>query len=295
MLKNKLTGLGVALVTPFKEDETIDFETLDKLLDYQLESDTDYLVLMGTTSEVPTLSEEEKEKITSFVTNKIQGRLPIILGFGGNNTRQMLEKMQKTNFSGVDGLLIATPYYNKPSQEGLYQHYKALANASPLPIILYNVPGRTGVNLTVQTTLRLVREFPNIIATKEASGNIAQISEIIENKPATFEVISGDDGLAFPLIKLGAIGVISVLGNAFPKQIGEMARLALNGENTRAEEICLRFAKLTELIFADGSPAGVKCILSCMGLANNKLRLPLVPVCSDVCDSIFETLKNFET
>ena len=293
MLKNKLTGLGVALITPFKEDETVDFDALDKLLDYQLESNTDYLVLMGTTSEAPTLSEAEKAEITGFTTEKMQGRLPIVLGFGGNNTRAMLDNMQKTDFSGVDALLIATPYYNKPSQEGLYQHYKALANASPLPIVLYNVPGRTGVNLTAQTTLRLAKDFPNIIATKEASGNVAQITEIIENRPATFEVISGDDAMAFPLAKLGAIGVISVLGNAFPRQIGDMIRLALSGETAKAEEIHLRFKKLTELIFADGSPAGVKCILDCMGLANNKLRLPLVPVCRNVCVDICETLKNF--
>lgn len=294
MLKNTITGLGVALITPFKDDETIDFEALGKLLEQQLEGNTDYLVVLGTTSEVPTLTENEKTQITNFIIGKVQGRLPIVMGFGGNNTREMLEKMQKTDFSGVDALLISTPYYNKPSQEGLYQHYKALAIASPLPIILYNVPGRTGVNMTAETTLRLANEFSNIVAIKEASGNMAQISELIENKPATFDVISGDDGLAFPLIKLGAIGVISVLGNAFSDRFGEMVHLALRGKNEQAEILHQRFTQMIELLFVDGSPAGIKGILSCMGLANNVLRLPLVPVGKDVFDNISQTLKKNE-
>lgn len=294
MLKNTITGLGVALITPFKDDETIDFEALGKLLEQQLEGNTDYLVVLGTTSEVPTLTENEKTQITNFIIGKVQGRLPIVMGFGGNNTREMLEKMQKTDFSGVDALLISTPYYNKPSQEGLYQHYKALAIASPLPIILYNVPGRTGVNMTAETTLRLANEFSNIVAIKEASGNMAQISELIENKPATFDVISGDDALAFPLIKLGAIGVISVLGNAFSDRFGEMVHLALRGKNEQAEILHQRFTQMIELLFVDGSPAGIKSILSCMGLANNVLRLPLVPVGKDVFDNICQTLKKNE-
>ena len=210
--------MGVALITPFKEDESVDYEALARLVDYQLQNGTDYLVVLGTTAETPTLTEEEKKNIINLVVTKVNGRIPIVLGVGGNCTRSVVEKLKNDNFDGIDAILSVVPYYNKPSQEGIYQHYKAIAEATTLPIVLYNVPGRTGVNMTAETTLRIAREFKNVIAVKEASGNITQMDDIIKNKPANFNVISGDDGITFPLITLGAVGVISVIGNAFPRE-----------------------------------------------------------------------------
>lgn len=272
-----LRGMGVALITPFKEDESVDYEVLGKLVDYQLQNSTDYLVVLGTTAETPTLTEEEKKEVISLVVTKVRGRIPIVLGVGGNCTRSIVEKLKHGNFDGVDAILSVVPYYNKPSQEGVYQHYKAIAEATKLPIVLYNVPGRTGVNMTAETTLRIAREFKNVIAVKEASGNITQMDDIIKNKPANFNVISGDDGIAFPLITLGAIGVISVIGNAFPREFSRMVRLGLAGDYDSARTIHHSFTELFSLLFVDGNPAGVKAMLNAMGFIDNKLRLPLVP------------------
>ena len=277
MLNTKLIGMGVALITPFKEDESVDFDALKKLVEHQIKNGTDYLVVCGTTAETPTLTEEEKEEIKRFVVQQANGRIPIVLGVGGNHTKAVVEKLQKTDFTGIDAILSVTPYYNKPSQEGLFQHFAAISNASPLPIILYNVPGRTGVNMTAETTLRLANEFSNICAVKEASGNFGQIDQIIKNKPTDFLVISGDDGITFPLITLGAVGVISVIGNAFPREFSRMVRLALHGDYDNARQIHYRFTELIELLFVEGNPAGVKSMLALMGLIENKLRLPLVP------------------
>lgn len=277
MINNKLTGMGVALITPFKEDESVDYTALGRLVDYQIKNGIDYLVVLGTTAETATLTEEEKKQVTAFIINRVKGRVPIVLGVGGNCTRALVEELQTKDFTGVDAILSVTPYYNKPSQEGIYQHYKALAEATELPIVLYNVPGRTGVNMTSDTTLRLARDFENIVAVKEASGNISQMDEIIKNKPKDFMVISGDDGITFPLITLGAVGVISVIGNAFPKEFGRMVRLALKGDYKNALEIHHSFTELFNLLFVDGNPAGVKCMLNAMGFIENKLRLPLVP------------------
>jgi 4-hydroxy-tetrahydrodipicolinate synthase len=277
MINNKLTGMGVALITPFKEDESVDFTALGRLVDYQIKNGIDYLVVLGTTAETATLTEEEKKQVTTFILNRVKGRVPIVLGVGGNCTRAVVEELQTKDFTGVDAILSVTPYYNKPSQEGIYQHYKAIAQATELPIILYNVPGRTGVNMTTETTLRLAKDFDNIVAVKEASGNISQMDEIIKNKPKDFMVISGDDGITFPLITLGAVGVISVIGNAFPKEFSRMVRLALKGDFKNALEIHHSFTELFNLLFVDGNPAGVKCMLSAMGFIENKLRLPLVP------------------
>lgn len=276
--------MGVALITPFKTDESIDFEALARIIEHQIKNGTDYLVVCGTTAETPTLTEEEKEEITRFVIGVNAGRLPIVLGIGGNNTKAVVEKLQHYDFTGIDAILSVTPYYNKPSQEGLYQHYAAIAKASPLPVILYNVPGRTGVNMLADTTLRLANEFPNICAIKEASGNFSQIDDIIKNKPEDFMVISGDDGITFPLITLGAVGVISVIGNAFPREFSKMVRLALEGDYNSARTIHYRFTELIELLFVEGNPAGVKSMLAVMGFIENKLRLPLVP----------NTIKTFE-
>jgi len=277
MINNKLTGMGVALITPFKTDESIDFDALARIVEHQIKNGADYLVVCGTTAETPTLTEQEKDEITHFVINRNAGRLPIVLGVGGNNTKAVVEKLQNYDFTGVDAILSVTPYYNKPSQEGLYQHYAAIAKASPLPVILYNVPGRTGVNMLASTTLRLANEFENICAVKEASGNFSQIDDIIKNKPEDFMVISGDDGITFPLITLGAVGVISVIGNAFPREFSRMVRLALEGDYDNARTIHYRFTELIELLFVEGNPAGVKSMLAVMGFIENKLRLPLVP------------------
>ena len=269
--------MGVALITPFKNDESIDFDALARIVELQIKNGTDYLVVCGTTAETPTLTEQEKEDVTRFVIQSAAGRLPIVLGVGGNNTKAVVEKLTTYDFSGIDAILSVTPYYNKPSQEGLYQHYAAIATASPLPVILYNVPGRTGVNMLASTTLRLANEFLNICAIKEASGNFTQIDDIIKNKPKEFMVISGDDGITFPLITLGAVGVISVIGNAFPKEFSRMVRLALQGDYASSRQIHHHFTELIELLFVEGNPAGVKSMLAVMGFIENKLRLPLVP------------------
>ena len=277
MVDINLKGMGVALITPFKEDESVDYEALGRLVDFQLQNGTDYLVVLGTTAEAPTLTEQEQKEIVSMVVSKVRGRIPVVLGVGGNCTRSVVEKLKHDNFDGIDAILSVVPYYNKPSQEGIYQHYKAISEATDLPIILYNVPGRTGVNMTAETTLRVARDFKNVVAVKEASGNITQMDDIIKNKPANFDVISGDDGITFPLITLGAVGVISVIGNAFPKEFSKMVRLALNGDYNNALTIHHRFTELIELLFVDGNPAGAKSILNAMGYIENKLRLPLVP------------------
>ncbi|WP_108822278.1 4-hydroxy-tetrahydrodipicolinate synthase [Dysgonomonas sp. Marseille-P4361] len=290
MSRINLRGMGVALITPFKEDESVDFDALSRLVDYQLQNSTDYLVVLGTTAETPTLTEEEKKDIVELVVSKVGGRIPIILGEGGNNTRAIVQKLSKNDYAGIDGILSVVPYYNKPSQEGIYQHYKAISEASPLPIISYNVPGRTGVNMTPDTTLRIANDFPNIVAVKEASGNMSQMDEIIKRKPAHFDVISGDDGVTFPLITLGAIGVISVIGNAFPKEFSRMTRLALEGDYNSALTIHHSFNELFELLFVDGNPAGVKCMLNMMGYIENKLRLPLVPTCIKTYEQIRNVL-----
>ena len=278
MIQTRLKGMGVALVTPFKGDGSVDYDALLRLVDYQLQNGTDFLCVLGTTAETPTLTQEEKEKVKRVVIDRVNGRLPILLGVGSNSTQAVVDIVKNDDMTGVDALLVVVPYYNKPSQEGIYQHYKAVAEATDLPIVLYNVPGRTGVNMTAETTLRLARDFKNVVAIKEASGNIGQIDEIIKSKPVGFDVISGDDGITFPLITLGAVGVISVLGNAFPREFSRMTRLALQGDYTNALAIHHKFAEMCSLLFVDGNPAGVKAMLSIMGMIENKLRLPLVPV-----------------
>jgi 4-hydroxy-tetrahydrodipicolinate synthase len=290
MIKNKLTGMGVALITPFKSDESVDFEALGRLVDYLLKNGADYLVVLGTTAETPTLTEAEKEGILHFVVDKVGGQIPIVLGVGGNNTKAVVEQIEKVDYRKVDAVLCVTPYYNKPSQEGLYQHYRAVAMASKVPIVLYNVPGRTGVNMSSATTLRLAREFKNIVGIKEASGNMSQMDDIINNRPKDFVVISGDDGITYPLITLGAVGVISVIGNAFPREFSRMVRLALDGDFKSARKIHHQFNELFDLLFVDGNPAGVKSMLSMMGFIENKLRLPLVPTTITTFEKIKKVL-----
>jgi 4-hydroxy-tetrahydrodipicolinate synthase len=295
MQRNKLAGMGVALITPFKKDGTVDYDALRRLIEYQVQNGTDYFVIFGTTAETPTLTENEKKILFDFILAQINGRKPIVLGIGSNCTQAVVEKIKETDLSNVDAILSVAPYYNKPSQEGIYQHYKKISEASKVPIILYNVPGRTGVNISASTILRLANDFKNIIAIKEASGNFSQIDEIIKNKPKDFMVISGDDGITFPLITLGAVGVISVIGNAFPKEFSRMVRLALNGDYNGAREIHYRFSELIELLFVDGNPAGVKSMLSVMGFIENELRLPLVPTTINTFEKIRFVLNQLNT
>ncbi len=285
--------MGVALITPFKADKTIDFQALAHLVEYQIKCGIDFIVVLGTTAETPTLTADERRQVRDFVAQRVNGRVPLVLGLGGNNTMGVIEEIRLTDLSAYSAILSVVPYYNKPSQEGIYQHYAAIAQASPVPIVLYNVPGRTGVNMTAETTLRLATDFPEkIIAVKEASGNFTQIDDIIKRKPADFMVISGDDGITFPLITLGAVGVISVIGNAFPKEFSRMVRLALEGDFANALLIHHKFTELFSLLFVDGNPAGVKCLLHAMGYIENELRLPLVPTRITTYDKIRNVLER---
>lgn len=272
-----LEGLGVAMITPFKKDKSVDFEALGRIIDRLLKDKVDYIVVLGTTGETPALFPDEKKQIRDFVLQRVDGRVPLVLGLGGNNTVGVVRELSEIDLTGFSAILSVVPFYNKPSQEGIYQHYRAIAEASPVPVILYNVPGRTGVNMTAATTLRIAKEVPNVIGVKEASGNFSQIEEIIKNKPSRFQVISGDDSITYPLMTLGAVGVISVIGNAFPAEFGKMVRLCLQGKYQEALPIHFEFTELFNLLFVDGNPAGVKCTLNAMGIIENELRLPLVP------------------
>ena len=289
-----LKGMGIALVTPFKADGSVDYEALVKLVEYQVQNGTDYLVVLGTTAETPTLTETEKAEIKRLVVTQVRRRVPVVLGVGGNCTRAVVDTLRQADLQDVDAILSVVPYYNKPSQEGIFRHYEAIAEATTRPVILYNVPGRTGTNMTAETTLRLARTFRNIVAVTEASGNIKQMNDIIKNKPADFQVISGDDGITYPLIALGAVGVISVIGNAFPREFSRMVRLALEGDYDNARVIHSRFMELFDLLFVDGNPAGVKSMLNMMGFIENRLRLPLVPTRLTTYEKIREILNRLQ-
>ena len=277
MANNIFRGLGIALVTPFCADGSVDYSSLKRLVEYQIQNGADFMCILATTGETPCLTAEEKQRIKNLVVDIVNGRIPILMGCGGNNTAAIVEELKSADWSGIDGVLSVCPYYNKPSQEGLYQHFKAIALASPLPVVLYNVPGRTGINMKAETTVRLANDCENIVAIKEASGSLEQVDEIIKNKPARFDVISGDDALTFPMIASGAAGVISVIGNALPKEFSRMIRLEFKGEYEPARKIHHRFTELYSLLFVDGNPAGVKALLHEMGFIQNELRLPLVP------------------
>ena len=292
MAANIFKGLGIALVTPFHANGSIDFEALDRLIDYQLENDTDFFCILGTTAETPCLTVDERQQVKEFCVKKIAGRVPILMGCGSNNTRALVEELGSLNLTGIDGVLSVCPYYNKPSQEGLYQHFRAVAAASPLPVVLYNVPGRTGINLRAETTVRLATDCPNIVAVKEASGSLEQVDEIIKLKPDHFEVLSGDDALAFPMIASGAAGVISVIGNALPREFSRMIRLEFRGEYEPARKIHHQFTELYKLLFVDGNPAGVKALLHEMGFIENELRLPLVPTRVSTVQKMSEILRE---
>ena len=290
MEKKELYGMGVALVTPFDATGAVDHEALGRLVDYQVKSHTDFLCVLGTTAETPTLDEEEQLAVRRTVAKHNAGRLPILLGCGGNCTHKVVSKLAKDPMDDADALLCVVPYYNKPTQEGMYAHFKAIAEATELPIILYNVPGRTGVNMLPETTLRLAADFKNIVGIKEASGNVEQIEYILRHRPEGFKVFSGDDGITLPLIKSGADGVISVIGNAYAAEFAELVHLAQTGQFAEAEAIDRRLAELYKLIFVDGNPAGIKCVMELRGMLQNILRLPLVPATQATREKIMAQL-----
>ena len=293
-MDNIFKGLGIALVTPFTQSGAVDYDALRGLLRYQLDNGADFLCILATTGETPTLTKEEKSEIIKIAIDMAGGSVPILMGCGGNNTAAIIEELQTEDFYGIDGILSVCPYYNKPSQEGLYQHFKAIANATNMPVVLYNVPGRTGVNMKAETTVRLAEDCPNIVAIKEASGSLEQVDEIIKNKPAHFEVISGDDALTYPMVACGAVGVISVIGNALPKEFSKMLRLEMKGEFEAARKIHHKFTDLFSLLFVDGNPAGVKAVLHEMGFIENVLRLPLVPTRLTTLQRISSILKELK-
>lgn len=283
---NKFHGTGVALVTPFKADGSVDFDGLKNLINYLIEGKVEYLVSLGTTGEASTLNKDEKKKIWEFTAEINNGRLPLVAGIGGNDTHSVANNIKEFNIVGYDAILSASPYYNKPTQEGIYQHYKFLSESSELPLFLYNVPGRTGSNMTADTTCRLANDFKNIIGMKEASGSFDQFNQIMRDKPKEFLLISGDDPVALPMISLGAAGVISVIGNAVPRQLSDMIRLCLQGDYTAALPLHLNLIEFTRLMFAEGNPAGAKAALKHFGVCEDHLRLPLVKVSNSLREQI---------
>jgi 4-hydroxy-tetrahydrodipicolinate synthase len=292
MTKHFLSGTGVAIVTPFLENGEIDTVALEVLVNHLIVGGVDYLAVLGTTGETATISKEEKNKLLQLVNNFTNNRVKLVAGIGGNDTREVMASMKELNLAGYCAILSVSPYYNKPNSEGLFQHYKSIAEAAPLPVIMYNVPGRTGMNVNAATTLRIARECKNIIATKEASGNMEQIMQIIAGKPQGFEVISGDDGLALPLIACGAIGVISVVANAYPRQYSDMINLCLEGKFNEAREAHEKILPIINTLFAEGSPSGVKAYLSLMKIVKETFRLPVVGVGADLKKKITELLNS---
>ena len=288
-----LIGTGVALVTPFKSDFSVDTEVLKNIVNFSIENGIEYLVVMGTTAENATLSAEEKELVINTVVEVNNGRLPLVLGVGGNNTLQVVNELKTRDFSAFDAILSVSPYYNKPTQEGIYQHFKAIAEASPIPVVLYNVPGRTSSNMLPSTVLRLANDFSNIVGIKEAAGDLVQAMKIIQHKPKDFLVISGDDMIALPMVLAGGAGVISVIGQGFPKEFSEMIRLGLNKKVDAAFEIQYKIADSIDMIFEQGNPAGIKEIFKTLKIAENVVRLPLVPVDEALSERIQHFVKNF--
>ncbi|MGK2863674.1 MAG: 4-hydroxy-tetrahydrodipicolinate synthase [Chitinophagaceae bacterium] len=274
-LREKFTGTGIAIITPFHTDGKIDWESFKKLIEFWIAGKVEYLVVLGTTGESATVHGEEKQQVLSFVNETVMDRIPLVAGIGGNDTGEIVKQLKTFDLTGYDAILSVSPYYNKPGQEGLFQHYKVLNDNAPLPIIMYNVPGRTGQNITSETQLRIARECKNIFATKEASGNLEQVMHIIKYKPADFMVISGDDAMALPMIALGAEGVTSVVANAYPRQFSDMIRLCLLGKFEEARELHYRFTDIIHSLFAEGSPAGIKAYLSDMNLCQNTFRQPV--------------------
>ena len=293
-MSNKITGTGVAIVTPFLSNGEIDFISLTNLLNNLIENGIDFIVGLGTTSEAVTLTPNEKISVMKHVINEVNGRVPIVMGIGGNNTKAVVEEIQNTDFKGIDAILSVAPYYNKPNQRGIYEHFKAIAESSIVPIVIYNVPGRTSSNIAAETTLKLANDFSNIIAVKEASGDLGQVMDIIKNKPEGFSVLSGDDALTFPMIALGADGVISVVANAFPQEFSQMVSFAKNSNNEKARIIHYKLLNIIDLLFVDGNPAGIKAALEIMGIMGNNLRLPMVSVLHEVYLKLAQSIDSYK-
>lgn len=295
MVQSKFTGTGVAIVTPFRKDDSVDFNSLANLVEHIIVNKSEYIVVLGTTGETPTLTKDEKKAIVNSVIESVNKRVPIVMGLGGYNTQDVINKIKKIDFDGIDAILSVTPYYNKPNQKGLYSHYQAIVSICPVPIIIYNVPGRTGCNITAETTLKLAHDFnEQFVGIKEASGNFAQIMKIIQGKPDNFMVISGDDAITLPLISIGAAGVISVVANAFPKEFSIMVRKALEMKYDEARQIHYRILEIIENLFVEGSPAGIKAALNILGLVQNQVRLPLTPVSRATYNKLADLIKDFK-
>ncbi|MCF8308207.1 MAG: 4-hydroxy-tetrahydrodipicolinate synthase [Bacteroidales bacterium] len=292
-MKNTFQGTGVAIVTPFRKYGTIDFGSLEKLIEHIIANGVNFIVALGTTGESATLTHDEKNAVINYVCDTVNGRVPVVIGVGGNNTEHVIKDLRSLNLSKSDGILSVAPYYNKPQPKGLYNHFKNIASASSLPVILYNVPGRTGSNIPADITLQLAYDIENVVAIKEASGNLSQIETILRERPEDFSVVSGDDGLTLPLIALGANGVISVTANAFPKEFSTMVNNALNNDFNKARKNHYRLKNVMEALFADGNPSGIKAALENMGLVSNNLRLPLVKVNKSVNNQIKNAIEEF--
>ena len=285
----RISGTGVALITPFNEDKTIDYTSLDKLINKVIEGGIDFLVVLGTTGEATSINESEKKELINFIVKLNNKRLPLVLGIGGNNTNKLIKEINNTDLSDFDAILSVTPYYNKPSQNGLYHHYAEISKSSPIPIILYNVPSRTGINMSPETTIQLANDFKNIISIKEASGDINQIKYILKNKPKNFDVLSGDDGLTLEIIQNGGAGVISVIGQSNPEEFSSLVKFALNGKLSDAKILHDKLYGLYHYLYSEGNPSGVKAFLSLQGVCKNYLSLPLVPISSE----LFNDFKNY--
>ncbi len=291
-MQNKLKGTGVAMVTPFRNDDSIDFNALKKLTEHLVNGGANFLVVMGTTGENPTLSIQEQETVLNYVSEISENKLPIVFGIGGNNTQAIINRIKKTDFSNITAILSAAPYYNKPTQKGLYIHYKTIAGASPVPVILYNVPGRTSVNISAETILKLANDFENIIAVKEASGDINQVMQIIKNKPDNFTVLSGDDTYTLPYIALGMQGVISVTANAYPEEFSQMVNAALKFDIKTARELHYKLLDFTNALFSEGNPGGIKAALEILGICKKYVRLPLASVSKETYNKIQGLMKK---
>ncbi|MCR8557956.1 4-hydroxy-tetrahydrodipicolinate synthase [Mucilaginibacter sp. BJC16-A38] len=289
---NRFYGTGVAIITPFQADGQVDYEALGKLINYLIDGGVEYIVSLGTTGESATLSSDERKQIWKYTSKAVNGRVGLVAGLGGNNTLELVEQIKAFDATGYDAILSASPHYNKPTQEGIYQHYKAIAAVTPLPIILYNVPSRTGSNISAETTVRLAKDFKNIIGIKEASGNFDQLNQIARDKPEDFLLISGDDPISLPMIALGGVGVISVVGNALPRQMSDMIRTGLAGDFKSALKPHLDLIDFTRLMFVEGSPAGVKTALKHLGICGDTLRLPLVQVSENIAAKIIAETKR---
>lgn len=293
MIQNKIKGVGVALITPF-DNYKIDFEALGRMVEHVIRGGVDYIVALGSTAETATLSLEERDAVLRFIIREVDGRVPVVAGMGSNNTRQLIEELQSFNLDGAAAILSVVPYYNKPSQEGIYRHFMAVADASPVPVIIYNVPGRTGVNMSAATTLRLARDHKNIVATKEACGDINQMQEILDGRPEGFLVLSGDDALTVELIKRGGEGVISVAANAFPSRFCHCVHSAMEGNVAEAEHEMKELTEPIALLFKEGNPTGAKCMISLMGITRDEVRLPLVEGSKELRESINKAIERYD-